>query len=137
MRYPLSYVLEVTGTGSIDGSRAVISISIQNTGYKPLLVQGVWISPGGAGTPQSATVAIVEPTSIPTSAVIYSSTPPSRPTGGKLVIRPETSAIITMVLLNRDIGHGFYTGTPLIVTVYAVDRTNAALTNDHNMRITT
>jgi hypothetical protein len=129
----VSYGLGVTGTGSTDGSRAVVSISIQNTGSKPIQVQGVWVAPGGAGAPGTASIASVQPSSIPSSAVTYGTAPPaSRPTAGNLVVQPGTSATITIVLT----GSGFYRGAPLIVTVYAVDQTNPSLTSDQSTRFT-
>ncbi|MEM2472878.1 MAG: hypothetical protein QXI64_10370 [Sulfolobales archaeon] len=128
----VTYGLGVSGTGSTDGSRVVISISIQNSGSKPIQVQGVWISPGGSGAPTTATVSSVQPTSIPTSAVTYGTTPPATRPAGSLVVQPGTSATITIVLT----GTGFYRGTPLMVTVYAVDATNQALTNDQSTRFT-
>jgi hypothetical protein len=128
----VSYGLGVTGSGSTDGSRAVITISIQNTGSKPVQVQGVWISPGGAGAPGTATISAVQPSSIPTTAVTYGTTPPTTRPGGTLVVQPGTSATITIVLT----GTGFYRGTPLLVTVYAVDQTNPSLTNDQSTRFT-
>lgn len=126
----VTYGLGVTGTGSSDGSRAVISVSIQNTGSKPIGIQGIWISPGGSGAPTDATVSSVQPTII---SVTYGDAPPgARPTTVGLVIQPGTSATITIVLT----GTGFYRGTPLMVTVYAVDATNPALTNDQSTRFT-
>jgi len=127
-----SYGLGVTGTGSTDGSRAVVSISIQNTGSKPIRVQGVWVAPGGAGAPTTASISSVQPSSIPTGAATYGTTPPASRPAGNLEIQPGTSATITIVLT----GSGFYRGTPLIVTVYAVDQTNPSLTNDQSTRFT-
>jgi predicted PurR-regulated permease PerM len=127
----VTYQLSASGVGSTDGTRAVISIQIQNTGSKPLLVQGVWIAPGGSGAPSSASVQNVQPTSIPSSAVTYSANPPtSRPAAGTLVIQPATSATITIVLT----GSNLYRGTPLLVTIYAADQTNTALTSDQSTR---
>jgi hypothetical protein len=127
----VTYQLSASGVGSTDGTRAVISIQIQNTGSKPLVVQGVWIAPGGTGAPTTATVQSVQPTSIPTTAVRYDSSPPtSRPTAGNLVIQPATSATITVVLT----GSNLYRGTPLLVTIYAADQTNTALASDQSTR---
>jgi FlaG/FlaF family flagellin (archaellin) len=116
----VTYQVSASGVGSTDGTRAVISIQIQNTGSKPLLVQGVWIAPGGTGAPTTATISSVQPTSIPTASVTYSASPPtSRPTAGSLIIQPATSATITIVLT----GSNLYRGTPLLVTIYAADQT--------------
>jgi len=126
----VTYQVSASGVGSADGSRAVISINVQNTGSKPLLVQGVWIAPGGTGAPSAATVASVQPSSIPTTAVTYGTTPPTTRPGGTLVIQPATSATISIVLT----GSNLYRGTPLLVTIYAVDQTNTALTSDQSTR---
>jgi hypothetical protein len=126
----VTYQVSASGVGSTDGTRAVISISIQNTGSKPLLIQGVWIAPGGSGAPSTATVQSVQPTSIPTSAVTYSTNPPSSRPGGSLVVQPATSATISIVLT----GSSLYRGTPLLVTIYAADQTNTALTSDQSTR---
>jgi hypothetical protein len=127
----VTYQLSASGVGSTDGTRAVINIQIQNTGSKPLVVQGVWIAPGGTGAPTTAAISSVQPTSIPTAAVTYSASPPtSRPTAGSLVIQPTASATITIVLT----GSNLYRATPLLVTIYAADQTNTALTFDQSTR---
>ncbi|MEM2203750.1 MAG: hypothetical protein QXI22_05270 [Sulfolobales archaeon] len=127
----VTYQVSASGVGTSDGTRAVISINIQNTGSKPLLVQGVWIAPGGTGAPSTATVQSAQPSSIPTSAVTYGTNPPSsRPTSGSLVVQPATSATINIVLT----GSNLYRGTPLLVTIYAADQTNTALTSDQSTR---
>jgi hypothetical protein len=126
----VTYQVSASGVGSSDGSRAVISIQIQDTGSKPLLVQGVWIAPGGTGAPSTATVQSVQPSSIPASAVTYGTKPPTSRPGGSLVIQPATSATINIVLT----GSNLYRGTPLLVTIYAADRTYTALTSDQSTR---
>jgi hypothetical protein len=126
----VTYQVSASGVGSADGSRAVISINIQNTGSKPLVVQGVWIAPGGSGAPTTASIAGIQPTGIPATAVTYATNPPSSRPGGSLVIQPATSATISIVLT----GSNLYRGTPLLVTIYAADQTNIALTSDQSTR---
>lgn len=128
----VTYQVSASGVGSSDGTRAVISINIQNTGSKPLLVQGVWIAPGGTGAPSTAIPQSVQPSSIRTSDVTYGTNPPSSRPSGSLVVQPATSATINIVLT----GSNLYRGTPLLVTIYAADQTNPTLTSDQSTRFT-